>query len=177
MHRGDNMGSIFNFSNPILSFLNIFIIITFLAILYVGYRLSAILEFYKECENANLCKEDKKAQAKDDFEPFFEGYGDFTKEKFVGDIFNEYSKYYEQENKKKSQVKEVVKTRSDSFPKCYKTLGFTEKPKSKDEIKAKYRDLAKRLHPDLGGSQDFFIQLGDAYREALKVWDSENDKL
>ena len=168
------MTDVFNFSNPVLAFLNAAIIITFLAILFVGYRLSALFEFYKQCQEYN---EENDKYVRDDFEPFFNGYEGYTKESFMGDIFNEYSKYYKKsQNTEQNKADKIIKTRSESFPKCYKTLGFTEKPKDISEIKSKYRDMAKRLHPDLGGSEEFFVELTKAYKESLAFWEKEHKK-
>lgn len=39
---------------------------------------------------------------------------------------------------------------------------------SKEAIKARYRELAKRLHPDTGGSADQFADLNEAYQTAIQ---------
>ena len=42
-------------------------------------------------------------------------------------------------------------------------FGFDNVPKSFDEVKAKYRLLAKLHHPDTGGSNEKFLELQVAY--------------
>lgn len=44
----------------------------------------------------------------------------------------------------------------------YRILGLS-KNATKDEIKRKYRRLAKQYHPDLGGDSESFILLNRAY--------------
>ena len=44
---------------------------------------------------------------------------------------------------------------------------FFSNCKNVDEIKALYRTLAKEHHPDLGGDEDIFKALGEAYHAAL----------
>lgn len=55
-----------------------------------------------------------------------------------------------------------------AIPKCFITLGFTDYPKSEEEVKRAYRELAKKKHPDLGGSGAEFYELNEAYKEALR---------
>lgn len=40
---------------------------------------------------------------------------------------------------------------------------------SKDEIKRAYKRLAKKLHPDSGGSHEAFLKLDKAYRAAISA--------
>lgn len=173
------MGDIFNFSNPVLTFFNSTIIIVFLLILMVGYRLSSLIEFFKECEEYNNKSNERSSEEKnnEDFEPFFTYDAAYTREKYVGDIFNEYAKQYSKKKKEEKTADDIIRTRTETFPKCYKTLGFTKRPESLEEIKKKYRDLAKKLHPDLGGSEEFFVQLNKAYKEAQDIWKKEETKL
>ncbi|MBK1883682.1 J domain-containing protein [Luteolibacter pohnpeiensis] len=39
---------------------------------------------------------------------------------------------------------------------------------SKEAIKERYRELAKRHHPDIGGNPDQFAEINTAYQEAIK---------
>lgn len=48
-------------------------------------------------------------------------------------------------------------------------MGFDREPASEDEIKGRYRQLAKVAHPDAGGSDEQFKSLTKAHDEAL-VW-------
>lgn len=54
------------------------------------------------------------------------------------------------------------------LPSFLKTLGFTELPESEEDIKTRYRTLAKQLHPDGGGDSEDFIKLTAASEESIK---------
>ncbi len=56
---------------------------------------------------------------------------------------------------------------------CFRALGFSQRPKSADEVKAKYRAFVKVLHPDAGGSAEQFEQLTRDYAECLKLLSTE----
>lgn len=51
---------------------------------------------------------------------------------------------------------------------CFVALGFSEYPKSIEEIKAQYKRLAKVMHPDGGGSDSAFRTLTENYQNCLK---------
>jgi hypothetical protein len=53
-------------------------------------------------------------------------------------------------------------------PSFFKLLGFETIPASEEDIKTRYRTLAKQLHPDGGGESDDFINLTKAAEEAVK---------
>lgn len=54
------------------------------------------------------------------------------------------------------------------IPDCFKILGFSNIPDS-TELKSRYRQVIKTAHPDAGGTQDYFITIQTAYREAEKI--------
>lgn len=54
------------------------------------------------------------------------------------------------------------------IPSFFKLLGFESIPTSEEDIKTRYRTLAKQLHPDGGGESEDFIKLTKASEEALK---------
>lgn len=54
------------------------------------------------------------------------------------------------------------------LPDCLKTLGFSSMP-TPDELKRRYRQAAKVAHPDNGGSEDYFISIQQAYKDAQAV--------
>jgi hypothetical protein len=54
-----------------------------------------------------------------------------------------------------------------SGPSCWEVLGVS-KGSTKEEIKQAYRDLAKRHHPDLGGSAEQMARVNAARDEALR---------
>lgn len=66
------------------------------------------------------------------------------------------------------QVKEV--------PSFFKLLGFEEIPPSVEDIKTRYKNLAKQLHPDAGGNEEDFIQLNKASEEAIKYFGTIKSK-
>lgn len=55
-------------------------------------------------------------------------------------------------------------------PACMRRLGL-EMPCSKDDIKRRYREMAKELHPDNGGSPIAFSQLRQSFDEAMTYLD------
>ena len=52
---------------------------------------------------------------------------------------------------------------------CFAALGFSARPESGQEVKARYKQLAKVLHPDAGGSGEDMIKLQEAYEACLRV--------
>jgi len=53
-------------------------------------------------------------------------------------------------------------------PSFFKALGFTELPASEEEIKTRYKNLAKQLHPDVGGKEEDFRVLKEAAEQCLR---------
>jgi hypothetical protein len=53
-------------------------------------------------------------------------------------------------------------------PACFGLLELSF-PCTVDEVKAAYRELAKRVHPDRGGSHDRFLKVQAAYEQALHL--------
>lgn len=53
------------------------------------------------------------------------------------------------------------------IPSFFKYMGFKEIPKSEEEVKQKFRELSKIMHPDVGGSPEDFHKLNEAYGQAL----------
>lgn len=54
-----------------------------------------------------------------------------------------------------------------AVPACFTALGFTAIPADIEEVKARYRTLAKQLHPDGGGSAEAFMHIQKAADEAV----------
>jgi curved DNA-binding protein CbpA len=54
------------------------------------------------------------------------------------------------------------------LPPCFQVLGFVKIPENKDQIKARYRQLAKTAHPDRGGSFTDFVRLRRAFENSIK---------
>lgn len=53
-------------------------------------------------------------------------------------------------------------------PDCLRTLGFEEVPASAEDVKARFKGLAKKAHPDAGGSQERFVALQEAAKQAIE---------
>lgn len=54
------------------------------------------------------------------------------------------------------------------LPSCFQVLGFDKIPENKDQLKARYRQLARIAHPDSGGNVEKFIRVRRAYEESIK---------
>lgn len=52
---------------------------------------------------------------------------------------------------------------------CFAALGFTERPNSQEAVKARYKHMAKALHPDMGGDADAFAALNTHYEQCLEL--------
>lgn len=56
------------------------------------------------------------------------------------------------------------------IPQFFKVMGFKEIPASVDDVTERYRQLAKTLHPDAGGTDDDFQRLVSATEQAKKYF-------
>lgn len=54
------------------------------------------------------------------------------------------------------------------IPDCFKVLGFDDVPDI-EKLKARYRQIVKTAHPDLGGNNEYFLTVQNAYHEAEQV--------
>ncbi len=52
---------------------------------------------------------------------------------------------------------------------CFASLGFFRRPESAEEVRSRYRQLAKVMHPDAGGDADAFQALRGNYRKCLEL--------
>jgi hypothetical protein len=57
------------------------------------------------------------------------------------------------------------------IPSFFKFLGFTEIPTDITEVRVRYRNLAKQMHPDSGGNVDDFKKLQQASEQAMKYFE------
>jgi DNA/RNA endonuclease G (NUC1) len=53
------------------------------------------------------------------------------------------------------------------IPSFFKFLGFIDIPKSENEVKAKYKEMAQIMHPDKGGNEEDFQRLQVSYEKSL----------
>lgn len=54
------------------------------------------------------------------------------------------------------------------IPNCFLFLGFNDIPTS-EELKKRYKDLAKTNHPDVGGNSEYFISIQKSFESAQKI--------
>lgn len=59
--------------------------------------------------------------------------------------------------------------KKDTLPECFVALGFTKMPKSPEDVKTRYKKLAKIYHPDGGGSEEEFQRIDKAFHDAKKI--------
>jgi curved DNA-binding protein CbpA len=53
------------------------------------------------------------------------------------------------------------------IPECFRILGFDTVPTTTEEVCALYKEFAKTLHPDAGGSDEDFKRINDAMQMAI----------
>lgn len=53
-------------------------------------------------------------------------------------------------------------------PEYFKALGFDGIPAGVEEVKARFKTLAKQVHPDGGGTDAAFVRLQEAARQAIE---------
>lgn len=58
-------------------------------------------------------------------------------------------------------------------PTFFRQIGFTELPAGVDDVRERYRTLAKQLHPDAGGNDEDFRALQKAVEQGLKWFDEK----
>lgn len=59
------------------------------------------------------------------------------------------------------------------IPSFFRFLGFKEVPGSAEDVKERYRQLVKQMHPDVGGTEEDFQKLRDAVERALKYLEGD----
>ncbi|HHY95476.1 MAG TPA: J domain-containing protein [Firmicutes bacterium] len=59
-------------------------------------------------------------------------------------------------------------------PSFLRLLGFTEIPSDVEEVRARFRTLAKQFHPDVGGSAEDFDMLKRAAEQAVQYMQSRS---
>ena len=178
----------FNFSNPVITIGNVLIFIFAITSGILLYRFADLYKFYSDSKYHNnksrgfLNKHTDKSF--EDFEPLFDrenmkkskSFSSFTHEDYMNTVFEEYSKMFSEDIKdKREESNKIFQSKTEGFPEAYKILGFKTIPESEAEIKKRYRDLARKNHPDTGGSAALFIQINKAYDEALKIWKKDNN--
>lgn len=57
-------------------------------------------------------------------------------------------------------------------PECLRNLGFAQIPESVEDVKTRYKTLAKKRHPDTGGSEADFAALQETAHAALKYMET-----
>lgn len=57
------------------------------------------------------------------------------------------------------------------IPDCFRVLQFSEIPESAEEVNRQFKRLAKVAHPDVGGSEQQFVCLKEAYDQATRYFE------
>lgn len=57
------------------------------------------------------------------------------------------------------------------IPNFMKYLGFEQMPVGPEDVKDRFRQLAKTMHPDVGGTEEDFVKLKDASEKAMKYFE------
>lgn len=52
---------------------------------------------------------------------------------------------------------------------CFASLGFSRRPADAAEVRSRYKQMAKVMHPDAGGDADAFQALRENYRKCLDL--------
>lgn len=52
---------------------------------------------------------------------------------------------------------------------CFLNMGFTRRPESVKEVRSRYRQLAKVMHPDVGGDEYVFDLLQKSYQKCMEL--------
>ncbi len=65
---------------------------------------------------------------------------------------------------------------SVEVPSFFRVLGFEQIPNGVEEVKARFRSLAKQLHPDAGGNQEDFETLKKATEQAAAWFNKTQGK-
>ena len=61
-------------------------------------------------------------------------------------------------------------------PSFFKFLGFKDIPAGPEDVKERYRQMAKKFHPDAGGNEEDFKKLQDAAEKAQQYFDMKEGK-
>jgi curved DNA-binding protein CbpA len=56
-------------------------------------------------------------------------------------------------------------------PSFFKCLGFEQIPSGPEDVKDRYRALAKQMHPDAGGEEDDFLKLKGAAEKSMDYFE------
>ena len=56
---------------------------------------------------------------------------------------------------------------------CFASLGFSERPQTKEVVQERYRRMAKVMHPDTGGDSDAFQLLRENYGKCLELMEGQ----
>jgi hypothetical protein len=57
------------------------------------------------------------------------------------------------------------------IPSFFRFMGFEQIPAGQEDVKERYRQLVKQMHPDVGGNPDDFKKLGEVSEKALQYFD------
>ena len=72
-----------------------------------------------------------------------------------------------------SFLDEVRSEEAVKLPECLVRLGFSEMPADASQVRSRYRQMARAMHPDAGGDASAFTKLHEAYEEAMTMMEEE----
>lgn len=89
----------------------------------------------------------------------------FTKIDYLDEKYNRQKNenYSNNENNEKNKELDI----KEEIPICFQILGFTKIPDDEEEVKTRYKKLTKIYHPDMGGTEEEFSRINNAYKEAM----------
>lgn len=76
----------------------------------------------------------------------------------------------EEEKRSQEQAKARSNSQSNGIPRCFYLLYFKEIPKNVNEVRNRYIEMAKLIHPDAKGNEELCKELNNAYDECMKYY-------
>lgn len=121
---------------------------------------------YGNEEHRKKTKQEKKQEEKEDH--FYDEWEKKCYEnRFYGNFGTDDNEYYSFWKESAEDVNEE----QDRGRHINIASGYFKGCRNLEEIKRKYKTLAKRLHPDAGGNDEDFSRLNSEYDAAVKAWE------
>lgn len=121
---------------------------------------------YGNEEHRKKTKQEKKQEEKEDH--FYDEWEKKCYEnRFYGNFGTDDNEYYSFWKESAEDVNE----KQDRGHHINIASGYFKGCRNLEEIKRKYKTLAKRLHPDAGGNDEDFSRLNSEYDAAVKAWE------
>jgi len=122
-----------------------------------------------------ISEEEKRVPLSQDLEwktlsSLFQNSFEHIENKGIQSHFNYKRTYYKFHKIQPRKEHDLTETQLDAFNWLNHHGEVLEKNFTFKQLKAKYRDLAKILHPDMGGKSENFIKLEQCYKELKKCF-------